>query len=145
MDKKLMAALGVAIVGVIVGVIGIVMADDAKKANEKTQAALEKQIKDNDRSAAAKVAAAAAAAKVVEKRIANKANKVAQQDQDSIKQAEQRASSQVAANQASITTLQSKITELEAEIADVEGKQKSNTAKVNARIDQLSARVNAGG
>ena len=47
MDRKVGAALAVAIVGVIVGVVGIVMAKDAKNANQDTQAALEKQIKEN--------------------------------------------------------------------------------------------------
>lgn len=145
MDRKTGAALAVALLGVIVGVVGIVMAKDAKDANKDTQVELEQQIKQNDRSSAARVTAAAAAAKLVEKRIQGKASAAEKRDEESLDAAEKKDSSEVSANASGIQTLNDKVTQLSQEIGDVEGKQKSNTAKVNARIDQLAARINSGG
>ena len=54
-------------------------------------------------------------------------------------------SARVSSNASSIQTINDKLSELSQEIGDVEGKQQSNTAKVNARIDQLEARLNSGG
>ena len=141
MDRKFGAALAVGIIGVIVGLVGVFMAKDAKDANKDTQAALEKQIKENDKSSAAKVAAAAAAAKLVEKKLVNKASASEKQDESSLESAEQKDSSQLTDDTNEISTLEDKIDQLTQEIGDVEGKQKSNTAKVNARIDQLESRL----
>ncbi len=145
MDRKVGAALAVAVIGVVVGVIGIVMAKDAKDANQDTQEQLEKQIKQNDRSSAARVAAAAAAARKVEQKIQGKATAAEKRDEDSLKSAEQKDSAQASSNASSIQNLNDKVSELSQEIGDVEGKQQSNTAKVNARIDQLEDRINSGG
>ena len=145
MDRKVGAALAVGIIGVIVGIVGIFMAKDAKDANKNTQAALEKQIETDNQSSAAKVAKAAIAAKAVEKKIQNQASAAENKNAANLKNAENQSSAQVSSNKSAIATLEDKINELTSEIADVEGKQQSNTAKVNARIDQLANRVNGGG
>ncbi|MGB0119700.1 MAG: hypothetical protein WBP55_01955 [Solirubrobacterales bacterium] len=141
MDRKFGAVLAVAIIGLVVGIVGIFMANDAKNSNEETQAQIAKAADEADNAVVKKAAKVAAGLKAAGKAVDEKVQKQASEAESAVAAQEKKDAATAAADQAAVAALQSKIDELTREIADVEGKQKSNTAKVNSRIDSLESRI----
>ena len=130
MDRKTGAILAIAIVGVLTGIAGIVIANDAKSGNQDTQAQLDAAVAREDRRVAATAAAANAGIRKSEK--SAEASIEAAQKSDS-KTADQ--------NSEQIATLQSTLDSLKSQISDLQAAQTSSNPKLNARITALSNRV----
>lgn len=134
MDGKLVAALVIAVIGVGTGIAGIVIANDAKDQNAKTDAALKAAIASENRGVAQQEAQA-------EKGLNELGQKIEGEVASAEKQIEaegQKSAGQLGALQASVNTLQKQLSAFEAN-------QRTTNQKLNARITALAQRVNAMG
>ena len=145
MDSKLIAALVIAVIGVGTGIAGIVMANDAKSQNEKTQKALTAAIAAENRGVAAQEAQAEKSLGKLGKQIENEAGKANKQVEGEVATAEQqiRAEGQKSAGQ--LSSIQSSVNSLSDQLSSFEASQKATNQKLNARITALSQRVNSMG
>jgi DNA-binding helix-hairpin-helix protein with protein kinase domain len=130
MDRKIGAVLAIAVVGLIAGVAGIVIANDAKSGNQDTQTQLDAAVSRENK----RVAATAAAAKRGIKKSERNAEAAVGSAEDADKKAAQQNSDQIA-------ELQSTIDDLKAQIAALESDRKSGDQQLNARITALAKRL----
>jgi len=137
MDRKMGAVLAVAIIGLLVGVAGIVMANDAKSSNQDTQAQLDAAVARESK----RVDATAAAAKAGIRKSEAGIRKSEKSDQASVASAEEADKKTAQQDSDQIATFQSTLDDLKSQIADLQAAEKSSTQKLNARIDALSSRV----
>jgi hypothetical protein len=130
MDKKMGAVLAVAIVGLLTGIAGIVVANDAKNSNQDTQTQLDAAVSRENK----RVAATAAAAK----RGIKKSEQSAEAAVGSAEAADKKTAEQ---NSDQIAALQNTLEDLKTQIADLEAARKSDDQKLNARITALAKRL----
>lgn len=130
MDRKMGAVLAIAIIGMVTGVVGIVMANDAKSNGQTTQQQLDASIAKDEQRLSAQQVAAAAKLKRAEKSEESSVAQTEKTDQQKV---------QDAANQ--IAGFQSTIDGLKQQITDLTTAQKQSTQKLNDRITALSDRV----
>ncbi|MEX0620633.1 MAG: hypothetical protein WD181_03545 [Solirubrobacterales bacterium] len=130
MDKKTGAVLAIAIIGVLTGVAGIVIANDAKSNNQDTQAQLDAAVAREDKRVAATAAAATAGIRKSEKSA-----------EASVKAAEEADSKTSKQDSEQIATVQSSLDDLKSQISDLQASQTFSNQKLNARITALSNRV----
>jgi len=130
MDRKMGAVLAVAIVGLLVGVAGIVMANDAKSSNQDTQTQLDAAVTRETKRVDATAAAAKAGIRKSEK-----------SDEASVQSAEQTDQKTAQQNSDQIAKFQSALDDLNSQISDLQAAEQSSTQKLNTRIDELSSRV----
>lgn len=145
MDGKLVAALVIAVIGVGTGIAGIVIANDAKDQNAKTDAALKAAIASENRGVAQQEAQAEKGLNELGQKIEGEASKANEKVQGEVASAEkqieaegQKSAGQLGALQASVNTLQKQLSTFEAN-------QRTTNQKLNARITALAQRVNAMG
>lgn len=145
MDGKLVAALVIAVIGVGTGIAGIVIANDAKDQNAKTDAALKAAIASENRGVAQQEAQAEKGLNKLGQKIEGEASKANEKVQGEVASAEkqieaegQKSAGQLGALQASVNTLQKQLSTFEAN-------QRTTNQKLNARITALAQRVNAMG
>lgn len=145
MDGKLVAALVIAVIGVGTGIAGIVIANDAKDQNAKTDAALKAAIASENRGVAQQEAQAEKGLNELGQKIEGEASKANEKVQGEVASAEkqieaegQKSAGQLGALQASVNTLQKQLSAFEAN-------QRTTNQKLNARITALAQRVNAMG
>lgn len=130
MDRKMGAVLAIAIIGMVTGVVGIVMANDAKSNGQTTQQQLDASIAKDEQKLSAQQVAAAAKLKRAEKSEESSVAQTEKTDQQKV---------QDAVNQ--IAGFQSTIDGLKQQITDLTTAQKQSTQKLNDRITALSDRV----
>jgi hypothetical protein len=130
MDKKMGAVLAVAIVGLLTGIAGIVVANDARNSNQDTQTQLDAAVSRENK----RVAATAAAAK----RGIKKSEQNAEAAVGSAEAADKKTAEQ---NSDQIAALQNTLEDLKTQIADLEAARKSDDQKLNARITALAKRL----
>jgi chromosome segregation ATPase len=145
MDNKLIAALVIAVIGVGTGIVGIVMANDAKNQNEKTQKALKVAIASENRGVAAQEAQAAKGLNKLGRQIEGEASKANKQVEGEVATAEQQIKSEGQKSTSQLGSLQSSVNSLSDQLSSFEASQKATNQKINARITALTQRVNAMG
>lgn len=145
MDKKLIAALVIAVIGVGTGIAGIVIANDAKNQNEKTQKALTAAIAAENRGVASQEKSAAKGLNKLGKQVQGEAARADKQVQGEVATAEQEVKSEGQKSAGQLSSIQSSINSVSDQLANFEATQKATNQKLNARITALSQRVDAMG
>ena len=145
MDNKLIAALVIAVIGVGTGIVGIVMANDAKSQNEKTQKALTAAIAAENRGVAAQEAKAAKGLNKLGKQIEGQASKANKQVAGEVATAEQEIKAEGQKSAGQLSSIQNSVNSVSDELSAFEASQRATNQKLNARITALSQRVDAMG
>lgn len=145
MDGKLIAALVIAVIGVGTGIAGIVIANDAKSQNEKTQKALTAAIAAENRGVAAQEAQAAKSLGKLGRQIENEAGKANKQVEGEVATAEQQIKAEGQKSAGQLSSIQSSVTSVSDQLSNFEATQRTTNQKLNARITALAQRVNAMG
>lgn len=145
MDGKLVAALVIAVIGVGTGIAGIVIANDAKDQNKKTDAALKAAIASENRGVAQQEAQAEKGLNQLGQKIEGEANQANKKVEGEVATAEKQIQAEGQKSAGQLSSLQSSISTVQKQLADFEATQKTTNQKLNARITALSQRVNAMG
>lgn len=145
MDGKLVAALVIAVIGVGTGIAGIVIANDAKDQNKKTDAALKAAIASENRGVAQQEAQAEKGLNRLGQKIEGEANQANKKVEGEVTTAEKQIQAEGQKSAGQLSSLQSSISTVQKQLADFEATQKSTNQKLNARITALTQRVNAMG
>ncbi len=145
MDGKLVAALVIAVLGVGTGIAGIVIANDAKDQNKKTDAALKAAIASENRGVAQQEAQAAKGLNQLGQKIEGEANQANKKVEGEVTTAEKQIQAEGQKSAGQLSSLQSSISTVQKQLADFEATQKTTNQKLNARITALTQRVNAMG
>lgn len=130
MDRKTGAILAIAIIGVLTGVAGIIIANDAKSSNQDTQAQLDAAVSKENKRLGATAAKAQAGIKKSEKNAEASVESAEQQDKKNAQQ-----------NSDQIASLQSTLDDLRSQLSDLQTSQKTSNEKLNARITALANRI----
>jgi len=144
-DGKLVAALVIAVLGVGTGIAGIVIANDAKDQNKKTDAALKAAIASENRGVAQQEAQAAKGLNQLGQKIEGEANQANKKVEGEVTTAEKQIQAEGQKSAGQLSSLQSSISTVQKQLADFEATQKTTNQKLNARITALTQRVNAMG
>ena len=145
MDGKLVAALVIAVIGVGTGIAGIVIANDAKDQNKKTDAALKAAIASENRGVAQQEAQAEKGLNRLGQKIEGEANQANKKVEGEVATAEKQIQAEGQKSAGQLSSLQSSISTVQKQLADFEATQKTTNQKLNARITALTQRVNAMG
>lgn len=145
MDGKLIAALVIAVIGVGTGIAGIVIANDAKSQNEKTQKALTAAIAAENRGVAQQEADATKGIEKLGKQVQSEAAKADKQVQGEVATAEQQIKAEGQKSAGQLSSIQSSVNSVSDQLSNFEATQKATNQKLNARITNLTQRVNAMG
>lgn len=145
MDGKLVAALVIAVIGVGTGVAGIVIANDAKDQNEKTQNALKAAIASENRGVAQQEAQAAKGLKRLGQQVEGEAASANKKVQGEVATAEQDIKSEAQKSAGQLGSIESSVNSLKTQLANFENEQRQADQKINARISALTQRVNSMG
>ena len=145
MDGKLVAALVIAVIGVGTGIAGIVIANDAKDQNKKTDAALKAAIASENRGVAQQEAQAEKGLNQLGQKIEGEANQANKKVEGEVASAEKQIQAEGQKSAGQLSSLQSSISTVQKQLADFEATQKTTNQKLNARITALTQRVNAMG
>ena len=145
MDGKLVAALVIAVIGVGTGIAGIVIANDAKDQNKKTDAALKAAIASENRGVAQQEAQAEKGLNQLGQKIEGEANQANKKVEGEVATAEKQIQAEGQKSAGQLSSLQSSISTVQKQLADFEATQKTTNQKLNARITALTQRVNAMG
>lgn len=145
MDGKLVAALVIAVIGVGTGIAGIVIANDAKDQNKKTDAALKAAIASENRGVAQQEAQAAKGLNRLGKKVEGEASQANKKVEGEVATAEKQIQAEGQKSAGQLSSLQSSISTVQKQLADFEATQKTTNQKLNARITELTQRVNAMG
>ena len=145
MDGKLVAALVIAVLGVGTGIAGIVIANDAKDQNKKTDAALKAAIASENRGVAQQEAQAEKGLNQLGQKIEGEANQANKKVEGEVATAEKQIQAEGQKSAGQLSSLQSSISTVQKQLADFEATQKTTNQKLNARITALTQRVNAMG
>ena len=145
MDGKLVAALVIAVIGVGTGIAGIVIANDAKDQNKKTDAALKAAIASENRGVAQQEAQAEKGLNQLGQKIEGEANQANKKVEGEVATAEKQIQAEGQKSAGQLSSLQSSISTVQKQLADFEAAQKTTNQKLNARITALTQRVNAMG
>ncbi|MFM8790908.1 MAG: hypothetical protein ACKOGM_05910 [Solirubrobacterales bacterium] len=145
MDGKLVAALVIAVIGVGTGIAGIVIANDAKSENEKTQNALKAAIASENRGVAQQEAQAGKRLKRLGSQVEGEAASANKKVQGEVATAEQEVKSEAQKSAGQLGSIQASINSVKSQLSNFEATQDQTNQKVNARISALTQRVNSMG
>ena len=145
MDGKLVAALVIAIIGVGTGIAGIVIANDAKSENEKTQNALKAAIASENRGVAQQEAQAGKRLQRLGGQVEGEAASANKKVQGEVATAEQEVKSEAQKSAGQLGSIQASINSVKSQLSDFEATQDQTNQKINSRISALTQRVNSMG
>lgn len=145
MDGKLVAALVIAVIGVGTGIAGIVIANDAKDQNKKTDAALKAAIASENRGVAQQEAQAEKGLNKLGKKVQGEANRANKRVQGEVATAEKQIQAEGKKSAGQLGSLQASVSSLQNQLSNFEATQRATNQKLNARITNLTQRVNAMG
>jgi len=144
-DNKLIAALVIAVIGVGTGITGIVMANDAKGQNDKTQKALAAAIAAENRGVAAEEARAEGNLNRLGKKVESEAGRANKQVEGEVATAEQQIKAESQKSSGQLSSIQNSVNSLSDQLSTFESGQRATNQKLNARITALAQRINSGG
>ena len=143
MDGKLVAALVIAVIGVGTGIAGIVIANDAKDQNKKTDAALKAAIASENQGLARQEAQAEKGLNELGQKIEGEANKANEKVQGEVAAAEKQIQAEGQKSAGQLGSLQASVNALQKQLSSFEATQRTTNQKLNARISALAQRVNS--
>jgi hypothetical protein len=133
----------VAVIGVGTGIAGIVIANDARDQNKKTDAALEAAIASENRGVARQEARAAKGLNQLGQKIEDEAGKANEKVQGEVATAEKQIQADGQKSAGQLGSLQASVAALQKQLSAFEATQRTTNQKLNARISALAQRVNS--